>query len=341
MGDQDDILSREIELAAKLEENGVSLHAKSRAVAAFDRLVGSMLDMPAAYFEGVARKKRLRDEIESRLKSAQSQLAENQIAGTPELGTILINDVLKEKARKQINMAGVAVDAIDAIKALPPPGAAAESEAFGSTQEPIDEDWMNQFVRYAEDASSEWLQQVWGRVLAGEIRKPGSFSRHTLRFVAELDKEAAENCELIAKHQVRDWIVKGDIWNRGQHYIASIELQQLGLIEGVGGFGPQSEFIVSGEGYGLVAGNFWGLLIRGAPGTKILIPVFVLTRMGKEVMSLLNVAVEAQSLSDAAGLLNKSGLESILLGPIEKPSDYGMTFKLEPQQIWQCEVPTQ
>jgi hypothetical protein len=39
----------------------------------------------------------------------------------------------------------------------------------------IDDDWLNVFVRLAEDKTSEELQQLFGRILAGEIRKPGSF----------------------------------------------------------------------------------------------------------------------------------------------------------------------
>ena len=92
MAEQDKVLSREVAIAVKLEENGISLHAKSRAVAGLDRLVGSLFDMPAVFFEGVSRKKRLRDEIYERLKNAQALIAERQIEGMPELGAVLIDE---------------------------------------------------------------------------------------------------------------------------------------------------------------------------------------------------------------------------------------------------------
>jgi hypothetical protein len=157
-------------------------------VAALDRLVGSLFDIPAAFSEGVARKKRLKDEIQERLRLAQADVAEQQLRGMPNGGDALLRDLLEEKARKQINAAAVAVETIDALKALPAPtpeemAAAPEEES----EKRIDDDWMNQFSRFAEDASSDDLRQIWGRVLAGEIRKAGSFSRHTLRFIAELD----------------------------------------------------------------------------------------------------------------------------------------------------------
>lgn len=57
----------------------------------------------------------------------------------------------------------------------------------------IDDDWLNLFVRLAEDKSSEELQGLFGRILAGEIRKPGSFSLRTIQFISTLSKEDAQD----------------------------------------------------------------------------------------------------------------------------------------------------
>lgn len=333
MAEQEELHSREVSIAAKLEENGIALSAKSRAVTALDRLIGSLFDMPAAYFEGVSSKKRLRDEINERLKSAQMRVAEQQIQGTPELGSILIKDVLEDRARKQANAAGVAVEAIDAMKTLPPPEG---TTAGASTHEPeakIDEDWMNQFTRYAEDASSEQLQQIWGRVLAGEVREPGSFSRHTLRFIAELDKETAENCELVARHAVGNWLLNNDKWHEGELYLVSVDLRRLGIIDGGVG-GPKQNFTVDANGIAGIAGKTWGLLVRGTPGTKLAFPVFLLTRMGQQVMSLLNVADEAASLREVEKKLDKAGLQSISLGMGNRNLTSQFTFSGPMETIW-------
>ncbi|MBC7799018.1 MAG: DUF2806 domain-containing protein, partial [Gemmatimonadaceae bacterium] len=224
MAGQDEVLSREVAIAAKLEPNGLSVRAKSRAVAAFDRLVGSLFDVPTSFLEGVSRKKRLQDEIAERLRNAQARIAEQQVEGMPGLGAVLIHDVLDDKARKQGNAAGVAIEALDAMKALPPPEPSPASGTAEASPEQIDEDWMNNFVRFAEDASSERLQQVWGRVLAGEVVKPGSFSRHTLRFISELDKETAQNCELVGRHMVGRWLLRTERWDGGHEYLAALDL---------------------------------------------------------------------------------------------------------------------
>lgn len=337
MSDQDDILSREVAVSAKLDENGVSLRAKSRAVAALDRLVGSLLDAPAAFFEGVAQKRRLRDEINERLKQAQLELAERQVKKRADLGGDLVDSVLRDQARKQINAAGVAIEAVEALKALPAPDDTPSLDDQSADQA-IDDDWLNQFARYAEDASSDQLQQIWGRVLAGEIHKPGSFSRHTLRFIAELDRETAENCELIGRHIIQHWFLKNDRWNAGNEYLATVDLQRLGVIEGIGIGGPQQSFDIDANGVAAIAGQKWGLLVRGTPGTKLQVSVVILTRMGREVMSLLEVAEERESLREVANTLNKNGLESIELAQVKQLGNGRVNFPGAGEMLWKCDA---
>lgn len=325
---------REISISAKLEGSGISLSAKSRAVTALDRLIGSLFDMPATFFEGVSSKKRLQDKINEQLKIAQMRVAQKQIHDTPDLGVMLINDVLKDRAQKKANAAVVALETIDTIKALPPLQETTEDASAGNPEVKIDDDWMNQFTRYAEDASSEQLQQIWGRVLAGEIRKPKSFSRHTLRFISELDKETAESCELIAQYVIKDWFLSNKKWHNGKLMLAILELRQLGIIEGGAVGGLQKNFTIHADGFGGIAGKTWGLLVQATPKTELSVPIYLLTRMGQQIMSLLKVADEAASLREVAENLNKSGLQSISLGrgAIEHNDQFKFIGALE--QLW-------
>lgn len=194
---------------------------------------------------------------------------------------------------------------------------------------------MNQFIRFAKDASSERLQQVWGRVLAGEIVRPGSFSQHTPRFVAELDKETADSCQRVGRHLVRNWLLKSDNWNEGHRYLVSVDLQRLGMMEGVGIGGPQQNFVLDTIGKIGIAGKSWGIPIRGIPGTKVSFPVFILTRMGQEVMSLLNVADEVQSLREIADIVDKSGIAWTGLGQVTRIAGNQVIFESTLQPIWQ------
>src|SRR5205814_1243291 len=99
----------------------------------------------------------------------------------------------------------------------------------------IEDDWLNVFERFAEDASSERLQQLWAKILAGEIRRPKTFSLQTLRFAAELDELTARVFEKHA-HSVLmgDFIL--DAPRSGPEFTELLQLEEAGLITGTGGF---------------------------------------------------------------------------------------------------------
>ena len=64
------------------------------------------------------------------------------------------------------------------------------SEPIKETKE-ISDDWLNEFENYAKLKSSEDMKLVFGKILSGEIKSPGSYSIRTLRLVSQLDNQAA------------------------------------------------------------------------------------------------------------------------------------------------------
>lgn len=336
----EDVLARELAIAATLDENGVAIRIKSRTVAAFDRLLGSLVDIPAAFSEGVAQKKRVRDQIQERLLLAQADLAEQRLRGVPIVGDALLVDILKDATRKQTNAAGVAIEAFHTLKALPSPNNEAtpdgESESEPQRQQ-IDDDWMNQFVRYAEDASSDELQQIWGRVLAGEIGAPGSFSRHTLRFIAELDMETAKNCEFVREHAVGDIVPITELWQGGEGYLIGIDLQRLGLVEGIGSLPPTHSFEIGADGSRAVAAGHKALMLYGPPGHKISIQAIVLTRLGREVFSLLEPQDSETGLREFAEAVRNVGVIKADIVNIVFRRENAIQF-LVSENLWDGEV---
>lgn len=70
--------------------------------------------------------------------------------------------------------------------------AAAELEKETSvSDEPVSEDWTTRFFNIAEDISDNEMQDIWGRILAGEVKKPKSYSLRTLEFLKNLSKDEA------------------------------------------------------------------------------------------------------------------------------------------------------
>lgn len=86
--------------------------------------------------------------------------------------------LIEREARRQENRIAVAKMA---AKAMP------ESVS----EESIDQDWVTDFFEHVQDISNEQLQDLWARILAGEVAQPGSFSRRTLGAVRVLSRDEA------------------------------------------------------------------------------------------------------------------------------------------------------
>jgi hypothetical protein len=62
--------------------------------------------------------------------------------------------------------------------------------------------WVRRFIENASQARETTVQEMWGRVLAGEIKRPGSFSLRALGIVANLTPVEAHLFEQVAKQVV-------------------------------------------------------------------------------------------------------------------------------------------
>ena len=88
--------------------------------------------------------------------------------------------LLQDEVKKQQNMDAVVANAAEELRT---------KEKVSET--PVDEDWSTRFRNIAKDVSSEEMQFIWGKVLAGEVEKPGSFSMRTLETIRNLSKNEA------------------------------------------------------------------------------------------------------------------------------------------------------
>lgn len=60
------------------------------------------------------------------------------------------------------------------------------------SEDPVEQGWINRFFDSVADVSDEDLQKLWGKVLAGEIKQPKSYSLRTLETLKNLSKHEAE-----------------------------------------------------------------------------------------------------------------------------------------------------
>ena len=57
--------------------------------------------------------------------------------------------------------------------------------------QPVDEDWRIRFFNKAQDISSDEMQEIWAKILAGEVSHPGKVSLRTLEILSNISKTEA------------------------------------------------------------------------------------------------------------------------------------------------------
>lgn len=88
---------------------------------------------------------------------------------------------LSREARRQNNIKDVAEIAANELKG-----------ETGVSNKPVDTDWITRFFNISEDVSDDKLKIIWGKILAGEVKSPGSYSTRTLETLRNLTKDEAE-----------------------------------------------------------------------------------------------------------------------------------------------------
>ena len=203
---------------------------------AIARLIGAVADIPVAYLESFARGIRARTDAKDAVNKDIATAAAQFAVGDSDLVARAAYALVAKEFRRQQNKEEIAIKTIELLQK---DAAAADSQASTAPQgEPlpdVDADWLNVFERYAEDASTERLQSLWARILAGEIRKPKSFSLKTLRFVSELDTYTAQLFEKYADFVFGDNFIPTHTMQEGLPLDELHHLQGSGLVFGVSG----------------------------------------------------------------------------------------------------------
>ncbi len=61
----------------------------------------------------------------------------------------------------------------------------------------VQPDWLLKWIDYSSCVSDEMVQQLWAKILSGEVNNPGTFSLQTLNTLSMIDKAIAEKLQLL------------------------------------------------------------------------------------------------------------------------------------------------
>ncbi|SFQ11457.1 Protein of unknown function [Mesorhizobium sp. NFR06] len=287
-----------LDISFELTDRGVTGSTNLRTVSVFDRLIGALF---GRWTPGLERKPVLTEAV----TEGQRRLIEAAVnAGVKDIEErgMSASDaarVLAQLDPKARNIAHVALEAFEELTSRP----SATEDYGGSTIEHnanVDDDWLNFFEGYAEKASSENMRKLWGRILAGEIRKPGAFSLRTLQIASELDRETASLFQEFAVRRLGKTILSTEV-AEDKNILKLVkpmpridELDAAGLVDAASGMGVSRKLERPDDNTpsGMAVGTkLVGFHIK--PGRDIQLSGYNLTRAGIELASFLPVDEQA------------------------------------------------
>lgn len=197
--------------------------------------------------------------------------------------------LLFREIKKQKNIESVAQKALENLK----------EEEF-VTDEPLNEDWVTRFFNIIEDISDEEVQEIWSRILSGEIKQPKSYSLRTLELLKNLSKDEAKVFLKIAKFAINSngttFLIKGA--NKDVLKDFGISFHEISLIQELGVLNP-GDFVqfklpslpdVSKTAFEI--GDVIVIAEKEANSPKKSIPVKVFNRIGVELLNLVTTTAD-------------------------------------------------
>lgn len=212
--------------------------------------------------------------------------------------------LVQQEIRRQENLDAINQIAFDEIR-----------DEAQISEEPVSDDWASRFFSIAQDISDEEMRQLWGRVLAGEIKQPNSYSLRTLELLKNISKVEAETFLKFAKHSVRVTTGQSIIINNNELIEKSgIEFTDILLMEEIGLISSKDNLSYSiglkKEPYtfAIIQGNKGLLVDLDGINNPVNLEVLSFTKPGLELLSLVKTEANDEHLKEV-GKLIKAGME--------------------------------
>lgn len=175
---------------------GVPAPVRKNFIKAFGQLCTAAVDIPVAWLEGKSAEIRTTTEARLQIIRKEGDVISEQIEVPKEYISKASSKFASKVIKEQLNLDKITLNAANEL---------ANNKQIGSDEEvaeDISEDWLNEFENLAKLKSSEDMKLVFGKILSGEIIKPGSFSIKTIKLISQLDNEAAKLFQLFCNQAV-------------------------------------------------------------------------------------------------------------------------------------------
>ncbi|HEE0053082.1 TPA: DUF2806 domain-containing protein [Citrobacter freundii] len=193
------------------------------------------------------------------------------------------------------------------------------ADASEPTQDNIEDDWLMRWRESAATSSSEKLQDLWGRILAGELKSPGSYSLRTVEFLKNLTQKEAEKIQklfsfillgrVIKKEAMSDTYDNKHLDNELKFNFLS-EMQSLGIITGVESMGLTTTFNSDSKDTFSIYHIYNDKVMRihhSDTNKKLELNVLILTPLGLELKQLCPVTIDSIYLNYVIDIIKSQG----------------------------------
>lgn len=180
------------------------------------------------------------------------------------------------------------------------------------SEEPVEKDWMTRFLNIAEEISDKDMQDIWGRILAGEIKKPKSYSLRTLEVMRNMSKEEALLLMKASTFQVALDLISTEQF--ALSLMEQISLEDIGVV--CGEELVRTLTIPSSGTISFELNRKARINVYAPAGAKIKLRGLKLTKAGQEIFTLIQEHDYDKFYKDLSTLIKNSGATKVTINEI-------------------------
>jgi hypothetical protein len=205
------------------------------------KALGHLFKVPNAYLDGLAAELRATSEARVKITKATGTKLAQAVEVDSALAEVATQIHASKILRHQKNTIQVIKFAAEEISSMPYDQKEVELVEMS-------DDWLNAFESEAVNMSSEQMQKLFGKMLAGEICRPSAFSIRTVKLMGQMDIDVAEIfrkfCSITSSHRIgpEAIVLSGCAISLGKNYTTALH-----------NFGLPYSHILALEEYGLIA----------------------------------------------------------------------------------------
>ncbi|WP_185748411.1 DUF2806 domain-containing protein [Herbaspirillum sp. SJZ107] len=286
---------------------GVPAPIRRSLIKVLGRLTTAAVEYPVTLLENAIKERKAESNARVRLIDASKTQIAKQMKVDPAYVQAAASKFAERIVRERVNVDQIAALTVEELTKLQPPHQVPDNSPEDRSD--VDEDWLNVFEGEAAQVSSEHAQKVFAKILAGEINRPSSFSKKTLKLISQLDNSAAQlfslACSMSVSLQIPGHIIdarvlglgrigQNSLATYGMPYGAVVILQEYGLI--VSDLAGYSDYQLSQVVDGTVSlplthqNEHWALVKQqGQARTEMRLEGMQFTASGRELLSIVEL----------------------------------------------------